>query len=84
MEMVYQADYKYFEFLDQHVKELHMERSQGFITNMFRTLTGSRHKTRRKQVNRIPPTPVIIGSHTPATLSNAPTSKTLAKDMAQD
>ena len=29
MEMVYQADDEYFEFLNQQVKELHMERSQG-------------------------------------------------------
>ena len=36
MEMVYWADDKYFEFLNQQVKELHMERSQGFITSMFR------------------------------------------------
>ena len=40
MEMVYWADDEYFEFLDQQVKELHMERSQGFITSMFRALNG--------------------------------------------
>ena len=48
MEMVYQADDQYFEFLNQKVKELHMERSQGLITSVFRALTGRRHKTRRK------------------------------------
>ena len=31
MEMVYQADDQYLKFLNQQVKELHMERSQGFI-----------------------------------------------------
>ena len=36
MKMVYQADDKYFKFLDQQVKELYMERSQGFIANVFR------------------------------------------------
>ena len=46
MEMVYQPDDEYFDFLDQQVKELHMEKCQGFITSM--ALTGSRHKTRRK------------------------------------
>ena len=56
MEMVYQADDEYFEFFDQQVKELHMERSQGFTTGMFRVPTGSRHKTRRRQVHGIPPT----------------------------
>ena len=58
MEMVYQADDDYFEFLDQQVKELHMERSQGFITSVYRALTGSRCKTRKRQVTVIPPTPM--------------------------
>ena len=83
MEMVYQANDQYFKFLNQQVKELYMERSQGFITSIFRALTGSRHKTRRKQVAGILTTPVTIRSHTPATPVNAPTSKTLAKDMMQ-
>ena len=48
MEMVYQADDQYSNFLNQQVNELHMERSQGFITSVFRALTGSRCKTRRK------------------------------------
>ena len=52
MEMVYQADNWYFKFLDQQVKELHMERSQGFIISVFRALTGSRCKTRREGGNR--------------------------------
>ena len=66
MEMVYWADDKYFEFLDQKVKELHTERRQGLITSVLRTLTGSRCKTRRKQVTRIPPTLVTRqGNHTP-------------------
>ena len=63
MEMVYHANDWYFKFLDQQVKELRIERSQGFITSMFTALTGSRHKTRRKQVTRIPPTPVTIGTY---------------------
>ena len=48
MEMVYHTDDQYFEFLNQQVKELHMERGQGFIKSVFRALTGSRCKTRRK------------------------------------
>ena len=56
METVYWADDKYFEVLDQQVKELHMERGQGFITSVFRALTGGRHKTQRKQLSGIPPT----------------------------
>ena len=42
MEMVYQADDWYFKFLDHKVKELHMERSQGFILTVFRAMIGSR------------------------------------------
>ena len=47
-------------------------------------LTGSRHKTRRKQVTGIPQTPVTIGSRTLAALSNALTSKTLVEDVTQE
>ena len=57
-----------------------MERSQGFITSVYRALTGSRCKTRRRQVNGIPPTPVTTESHTPATQNKLPTRKTLAED----
>ena len=84
MDMVYQANDWYFEFLNQQVKELYMERSQGFITSIFRVLTGSRHKTRRKQVTGIPPVLVTIGSHTPATPIDAQASKTLSEDVTQE
>ena len=84
MEMFYQADDEYFEFLNQQVKELHIERSQGFIKSVFRALAGSRHKRRRKQVTGIPPTLVTIGSHLPAIMNDAPTSKTLAEETTQD
>ena len=67
MEKVYQTDDEYFEFLDQQVKELYMERSQGFITSVYRALTDSRHKTKRRQETSIPPTPVTTESCTPAT-----------------
>ena len=83
MEMVYQASSQYFEFLNQQVKKLHMERSQGFSTNIFGALTGSRCKTRRKQVTSILSTPVTTGSHIPATPIDAPTSKTLSEDVTQ-
>ena len=69
--------------LIQQVKELHMERSQGLITSIFRVLTGGTCKTRRKQVTGILPMPVTIGSHTPSTPINAPASKTLSEDVTQ-
>ena len=37
MEMVYQANDQYFKCLDQQVKKLHIERSQGFITSVVDT-----------------------------------------------
>ena len=83
MEMVYQASDWYCEFLDQQVKELHMERRQGFITSLFRALTGRRHKTRRKQVTGIPPMLVTIWSYTPATSIDDPSTKTLSEDVTQ-
>ena len=83
IEMVYQANDWYLEFLNQQVKELHIKRSQWFITSMFRALTGSRHKTRKKQVNGIPPALVTTGRQTYATPIDAPTSKIPAEDVTQ-
>ena len=42
MKMVYEANDWYFKLLHQQVKELHMERSQGFITSIFWALAGNR------------------------------------------
>ena len=84
MEMVYQADDKYFEFLDQQVKEIHIERSQGFITHVYRALMGSRSKTRRKQVTGILPTPVTMESCSPTTKNKPSSVKTLEEDVTQD
>ena len=83
MEMVYQADIWYFEFLDQKVKELHIERSQGFIASIVRALTGSRCKTRRKQVTGMLPMPLTIRSDTPAFSVDAPAANTLSEDVTQ-
>ena len=72
MEKAYEANYEYFEFLDQQVMEHHMERSQGFIRSVYRALTGSRFKTRRRQVTRIPPTPLTTELHTVANQNEPP------------
>ena len=61
-----------------------MERGQGFITSVFRVLTGGRCKTRRKQVTGISPMPVTIGSHTPTTPSDDLTSKILVEEVTQE
>ena len=71
MEAVYQADDQFFE---GQVKELHVEWSQRIIMSVFRALTGSRHKTRRRQMTGIPPMPVMAGSTTPTTKANAQVS----------
>ena len=81
MEMVYQPDDWYFKFLDQQVKELHMERNQEFIMSVHRAPRDSRCKTRRKQVTGILPMPVTIGSHTPVASIDTPANKTLSEDM---
>ena len=82
-EMDYQADDEYFEFLDQHVKELHMERSQGFITSVYRALMGSRCMTRKREVTGIPPTPVTMELHSPETQNEPSLDKTLEEDTTQ-
>ena len=70
MEPIYQADNQYFEFFKEQVKELQLERSQCIITSVFQALTGSRHKTRRRQVTGIPPPPVTTGTATPVTVAD--------------
>ena len=84
MKIVYWDDNEYFEFLDQQVKELHIERSQGFITSLYRALRGSRCKTKRTQVTSIPPTPVTTESCTLATQNEPPSGKTLEEDATLD
>ena len=78
MERVYHTDNQYFKFLDQQVKELHMERSQSFIKSVFRACG---HKTRRRQVTGIPLMPMTIGSHTLATSATTPARGNLSKDI---
>ena len=62
MESVYQADDQYFKFFENQVRELHAERSQGIFASVFKTLIGRRHKTRRRQVMGLPPTPMTMVS----------------------
>ena len=76
MEAAYQADDHFFEFFKGQVKELYLERSQSIITSVFLALTGSRHKTRRRKVNSIPPMPLTTGSTTPATIAYTQTTTT--------
>ena len=84
MEMVYWTDDEYTEFLDQQVKEHHMERSQKFIMSMYMALTGSRHKTRRRQVTGITPTPVTTELCASTSQNKPPLDKTLEEDTTKD
>ena len=59
-------------------------KGQGLITSVYRALTGSRHKTRRRQVTRIPSTPVTTELCTPTTQNKPPSGKTLEEGTTQD
>ena len=62
MEDIYQADDRYFDFLERQVRELNEEKNQSILVSMFRALTGSRCRTKRRQVTGIPLTPVTSES----------------------
>ena len=76
METIYQADNQYFKFLENQVRELHVERSHGIFASVSWALTGSRHKTRRRWVTGIQPTPVTVGSATSTTIPDASVTTT--------
>ena len=69
MEDICQADDRYFDFLEGQVRELKEEKNQSILVSMFRAHTGSRCRTKRRQVTGILPTPVTSES-TPASLPN--------------
>ena len=54
MENIYHADGRYSDFLEKEVKEFKVEKNQSFLGNMFRALTGSRWRTRHRQLTGIP------------------------------
>ena len=42
MENIYHVDERYFDFLEEQVKDLKAEKNQNILASMFRALTGSR------------------------------------------
>ena len=62
MENSYPADEQYFNFLEGQVRELKAEKNQSILATVFRVLTGSRYRMRRRQVTAIPPTLVTLES----------------------
>ena len=65
MDVIYQAADKDFNFFEAQVKELDAERNQSIITSIFGTLTGTRHKIRRRQFTSIPSMPIHLGAASP-------------------
>ena len=53
LDNIFHADERYFNFLEDQAKELKAEKNQSILASMFRALTGSRHRTKRKQVTGI-------------------------------
>ena len=65
MDVIYQAAYKDYNFFEAQVMELNAERNQSILTSIFKTITGMRHKTRRRQVTGIPPMLITLGAASP-------------------
>ena len=65
IENICQADERYFHFLKGQARELEAEKYQSILASVFRALTGSRCRTRRRQVTGILPT-LVASESTPA------------------
>ena len=74
MATVFQVDNECFEFLEEQVRELQVEKSQGFISSVFRFLWAAGTKPRRRWMTGIPPMPVTSGSATPVSGPDAETT----------
>ena len=95
MDVIYQASDEDFNFSKTQVRKLNAERNESVSTSIFRTITGTRHKTRRRQVTSIPPMHITLGvanctivsttAATPGTpvITMAPTQKALAVKQFQ-
>ena len=64
MDVIYQAD-ENVSFFEAQVRELHAERDQSIITSNFKTLTGTRCKTKRRQVTGVPPMLITLDATSP-------------------
>ena len=71
MGVIHQATDKDFNFLEAQVRELDAERNQSVLISIFISLTGTRHKTRRRQVTSIPPTLITPGATGPTVIPSA-------------
>ena len=69
MDVIYQVADEDFNFLKAQLRELDAERNQSILTSLFRTITDTRHETRRRQVTGIPPTPITLGVASPTNMA---------------
>ena len=74
MGVIYQAADEDFNFFEAQVRELNAERNESILTINFRTITGRRHKTRRRQVTSIPPMPITPGVAGPTIIPSVATT----------
>ena len=74
MDVIYQEADKDFNFFEAWVRELDAERNQSILTSLFRTITGTKCKTRRRQVTSILPTPINLGAASPTIIPNVATT----------
>ena len=68
MDVIYQADDEYFNFFEEQFRELQAKKSQSIITRVFRAPTGTRCKTRWRQITGIATMLVTMGLATPLQL----------------
>ena len=74
MGVIYEPSGEGFNFFKAQVRELNAERNQSILTSIFRTITGTRHKTRRRQVTGIPTMPITLGVASPTVMPSAATT----------
>ena len=61
VDVIYQAADEDLNFSETQVRELDAERNKSILTSLFRTITSTRCKTRRRQFTGIPPVPITPG-----------------------
>ena len=74
MDVISQAAGKDFNFFKAQVRELDVERNLNTLTSLFRTITGTKHNTRRGQVTGIPPMPIILDVASPTIIPSVATA----------
>ena len=74
MDVIYQAADEDFNLFEAQVRELDAERNHSLLRSLFRAITGTRHKTRRRQVTGILPMPIPLGVTSPTIILSVATT----------